>query len=320
MMKTTEKAKKDKRHLLLTKRARANIFIALMLAFPIAQFLLCYVYVNISSFAMAFQSPTDGSFSWENFERFFHELSIDSQLDYRIRNAFINSLLQGFVTSFINVILTVVATYLLYKGFFMHKVFRVIFYLPGIICSVASYILTTFMFSAGGPYMSLLEFLGAEFSEDMQLNGFLATQGVAFPTILFISLAISGGNIVLLTGVLRRVPAELFEAAKLDGCGMAREFWNIAVPLIWPTVSTIWVFALAGCFTSYLDIMMLTNGEYGTLNFGLWMMRLTLNAAEDGNGSLNYPAAIGLLVTFVVAPITIGLRALTNKVNEAVEY
>ena len=305
---------------MLTKRKREYIFIALMLAFPIAQFLLCYVYVNFSSFAMAFQSPVDGSFSWENFERFFHEISIDSQVDFRIRNAIINSMLQSFVSSFINLALTVIATYLLFKGFFLHKVFRVIFYLPGIICAVASYILTTFMFSGGGPYMTLLQSLGIQFSENMQLNGFLATEGAAFPTILFITLAISGGNIVLLTGVLRRVPKELFEAAKLDGCGMGREFWNIALPLSWPTISTLWILGLATCFTSYLDIMMLTNGEYGTLNFGLFMMRLTLNAAEDGNGSLNYPAAIGLLMTAVIAPVVVALRIFTNKVSEAVEY
>ena len=63
---------------------------------------------------------------------------------------------------------------------------------------------------------------------------------------------------------MSRVPFEIIEAAKLDGCGPAREILSIIFPLIWPTYSTQFIFALTGILSATGPILLFTNGKYGT--------------------------------------------------------
>lgn len=46
----------------------------------------------------------------------------------------------------------------------------------------------------------------------------------------------------LIIGYMRSLPVELFEAAKIDGAGAFRVYWNVALPLIRPILVTVGVF------------------------------------------------------------------------------
>jgi raffinose/stachyose/melibiose transport system permease protein len=46
----------------------------------------------------------------------------------------------------------------------------------------------------------------------------------------------------LIIGYMRSLPTELFEAAKIDGAGAFRVYWNVALPLIRPILVTVGVF------------------------------------------------------------------------------
>ena len=46
----------------------------------------------------------------------------------------------------------------------------------------------------------------------------------------------------LILGYMRTIPAELFEAARIDGAGAFRVFWSVALPLIRPILVTVGVF------------------------------------------------------------------------------
>ncbi len=52
------------------------LFAVLMLALPLIQFVVFYIYVNFNSWVMAFQIPLDGEyvFSFQNFRSFFESL------------------------------------------------------------------------------------------------------------------------------------------------------------------------------------------------------------------------------------------------------
>ena len=55
---------------------------------------------------------------------------------------------------------------------------------------------------------------------------------------------------IVLTGALVRIPSEVLEAGKLDGVGFFREFWQVTIPLIYPTLNTLMIFSMAGIFTA----------------------------------------------------------------------
>lgn len=90
------------------KRPMRSLFIFSMIIIPISSFALFYVYVNLSSFLMAFQIVgTGGKVRWtfDNFRFFFSEFKFeDSVLPEAIKNTLMTfglNLITALVTSFL---------------------------------------------------------------------------------------------------------------------------------------------------------------------------------------------------------------------------
>ncbi len=68
--------------------------------------------------------------------------------------------------------------------------------------------------------------------------------------------------IILLTG-LQGIPAELHEAAAIDGAGARRRFWSITLPLLRPTLFLCFVIGMLNSFTSFDLVYVMTGGGPG---------------------------------------------------------
>jgi len=300
------------------KRRKELTFVLLMIAIPLIQFIIFWGYVNLDSILMGFKNM-NGAWSLANFDRFWNEVKKGL-----IQSSIANSLINLAVAEFITLPLVMVFSYLLYKKCYGSSLFRVLFYLPSLISAVVmsnlfSALVTPFG-SNSGPYIMIMQKLGLNVSKDVLKYGLLGMPRTAFATIMVYCLWTGVGmNLVLLSGALARAPQDLFDAGKVDGCGMGREFINIVVPLIWPTITTLFIFNLAGCFTMYMPIMLLTNGEYDTMTIGYYIVKHTINSNGDLS-TLGYPAAVGLIFTAISMPIILFVKWLFNKISEAVEY
>lgn len=77
-----------------------------------------------------------------------------------------------------------------------------------------------------------------------------------------IILAESGGAhvimIFLFAGYFRQLPNELEEAAKLDGAGFVRIFWQVMLPLAKPAIATAIILSLMRVWNSFLIPLVLT--------------------------------------------------------------
>ncbi len=62
-----------------------------------------------------------------------------------------------------------------------------------------------------------------------------------------------GFNTVIIYTALRTVPAELFDSARLDGCGEWRIAWHIKLPLIVPAILLTTMFAIVGTLQVYTE-------------------------------------------------------------------
>ena len=131
-----------------------------------------------------------------------------------------------------------------------------------------------------------------------------------------------GVNMIMFTGAMNRVPQEIFESARIDGIGFFREFFNIILPLIWPTVTTMVVFSMVGIFSNAGLVMLLAPDNDSTWNIGYYILKYTLgaNTTVTKIDGFSYPAAIGLIFTFVNLPLVFGMKALCDKVSKNVEY
>jgi raffinose/stachyose/melibiose transport system permease protein len=81
--------------------------------------------------------------------------------------------------------------------------------------------------------------------------------GVVLPQVAF-GLAQS---ILLFRNYFRQLPADLFDAALIDGCGYFRFFWHIMVPLSRPILSTVAVIVFVHSWNSYLLPLVVLNRE-----------------------------------------------------------
>lgn len=73
-------------------------------------------------------------------------------------------------------------------------------------------------------------------------------------------------SVFLYNGFASGIPEELDEAAKIDGCGFTRTFFEIIFPLLKPIMITVMVFVALGVWNDYLmSSLFLTKSETKTL-------------------------------------------------------
>ncbi|MET9700394.1 sugar ABC transporter permease [Streptomyces sp. NPDC006529] len=108
----------------------------------------------------------------------------------------------------------------------------------------------------------------------------------------------AGFAAVLLAGAIRAVPAELDEAARLDGASPRQVFWRITVPSIRPTLLVV-VLALAiGTVKSFDIVKTMTGGQSGTGVLAQEMYDQAFRYGETGRG-----AALAVLLFALVTPL-----------------
>jgi len=97
-------------------------------------------------------------------------------------------------------------------------------------------------------------------------------------------------NTYLAKGYFDTIPKELDEAARMDGAGHLRIFWQIILPLAKPIVATIALFNFMGPFNDFiLASLVLRSPEKQTLAVGLYNM---ISRQFDNNFTLFAAGAV----------------------------
>ena len=99
------------------------------------------------------------------------------------------------------------------------------------------------------------------------------------------------------------VPDSLIEAARMDGAGEIRIFWQVAIRLLGPGIVTVLLFTLVATWNNYfLPLIMLNSGELYPLTVGLAQQEAT-SAAGGGAQALFSTVITGSFLSIV--PIVI---------------
>lgn len=119
---------------------------------------------------------------------------------------------------------------------------------------------------------------------------------------------------------MTRIPTEVIESAKIEGCGPFRELIQIILPMIWPTVSTIVVFMFTNIFNTSGPILLFAGGSAGTTTLAFWIFKQIYGDGQIGGaGEYNLVSCTGLVFTLIGVPIILGIRKLIDKVDSG-EY
>lgn len=77
-------------------------------------------------------------------------------------------------------------------------------------------------------------------------------------------------TIVVLRGFFRTIPAELEEAAVIDGCSAFGFFWRILLPMARPALGTVSVLAIVASWNNYLlPLLVLNDPKWWTIPLGV---------------------------------------------------
>ena len=152
-------------------------FVVGMLIFPILWFLVFYVYINWNTFVLAF-TDLSGSFSLTYFEEILKEWNNPSLLG--LQDSLVRSVITWGIGVFIVFPITILFTYALFKKVRGEMIFRVIFFLPGILGGVV--VATLFRYLLDGP-LSELFYRWGWISEELYQMGFFYGE-ISFKTVL----------------------------------------------------------------------------------------------------------------------------------------
>lgn len=292
-----------------------KVFLFSILFIPLAHWALFWLYVNINSIMLAFQDQRTGVFTLENFSLFWDALTADNgEIGLAIKNTMIyfgNGLLIVFP-------LSLFISYFIFKRIKFYQGFRIIFYLPAIISGVVMVTVFSKFIDPRGP----LGQIASLFGRTIPPEGLLGRAETATTTIVLYAIWTGfSGNVLLFSGAMTRIPTDVLESAKIEGCGPMKEFLYIILPLIWPTISTMIIFAFTGLFTSSGPILLFApNGEYKTTTLAFWIFKQVYGTgAIGGTGSYNLVSCTGLCFTLIGVPIILTIRWLIEKIP-TVEY
>ncbi|MBP5307688.1 MAG: sugar ABC transporter permease [Clostridia bacterium] len=293
-------------------------FIILMLAYPVAHFIVFWGIVNFNSILRTFQRYVmwqDGklvnSWVWAGLDNYKNVWTGFSRAD--TKRIIGNSLGYMVVSNFISLPLAIISSYFLFKKMPFAKWFRVIFFLPSIIPIVV--LATVFRFQ-----------FDARFG---LVNGFLNIFGIESPSwfgvypnsqrmiYLYCIWAGLGFNVLLLSGAISRLPVDLFEYSHLEGMPYVKEFFRIVIPLIWPTITTTFLLGLTSVFGVMLQPMMIMPGDANTQTIALKIYNSVRTANETARPEI---IAFGLLLSVMAMPFILAIKFGMEKIYADVEF
>ena len=189
------------------------------------------------------------------------------------------------------------------------KIFRTIFYLPVVLPAVAVLTLWKYIYDPTyGLANQVLTFL------HLPTSMWLGDAHVALAAILIVGVWSVGGTMMIFLAGLQAVPAEIYEAATVDGAGPIRRFVQITLPMIGPIMMLQLMLQLNGAFQTFNQVAILTKGGPGT-STNLLMYKIYNDGFADflTSPQLGYATAEVWVLFVIVMIVTIAMLRLTRR-------
>lgn len=119
---------------------------------------------------------------------------------------------------------------------------------------------------------------------------------------------------VLLLAGMTRIPAELYEAARLDGAGPVREFFSLTLPSVRGEIAVALTLTVIAALKTFDLVYMLTKGGPGhqtsVPSYEVYRQAFEL-------GSVGAAAALGITLTLVIFVISFVINGIGDQEADA---
>ena len=292
--------------ILLTRQQRRDIlgysFISVSLIIFILFTLIPIVLALSFSFANAknFNVNLD-ELDWVGFRNFRYIFKTDKNFWIGMKNILIYAVVTVPLTLTGSMILALIVK----KPIKGTKIFRGLFYLPGITSGAAIAMVWLSMLSSNGIVNQMITGLNNLFGSTIPTISINDSRTSLWGLILMCLWGALGGNMVLYLASMNSIPSSIYEAADIDGAGRIRKFFSITLPLMKPSIIFSLTLSIIGTLQMYENIILMgastTTPVYEIYKNGFGQ-GLTMSIATSQS-----------LILFVVIMISSGTVRLVGK-------
>lgn len=316
-----------KKNKALNTNWKRYIFIYGSIAWACIHFLIFWVGMNVGTVYNSFFTTANGTLKPDGIEAYKEVFRIifgqksNGINDYR---SILNTFSIFILAIFINLPLTLLFSYMIFKKIKCYKVLRVGMYVPCVISVVVLCLFWRLMFSGtssgtGSSIFALFEKLGYGNVEIIK-NGLLTTESTAWAAILIFSVWTGiNGNIIYFTSAMARLPGSVIESASLDGASDMKQFFSIVIPMIWPVITTMSITLIGGAINWFQPAQLII-GEKIAGGIKCGTMAWIIVSQVTSNKIVGFPAAFGVMIGVFGAIFITVFRKLMERVYEGVEY
>ena len=296
------------------KNLSRTLFIISVLAWPTFCFVWANFVLKINAFTLAFASyeETTGEFfynaGFENFKKLFLDFSTQKDFKMMLINSAINMGV-GVVT----IPIPILVAFMIYKKCPCSGFFIIILFLPSVLSSLICVL----------AYKYMLEYvIPVVFKMDIVISLLLSENAFVYLLIYGVIIGFAG-NLVLYTGAMSRIPAELIEQGRLDGMNIMQELIYVVLPLIYPTLSVLFIALPVTFFNGSPNTFAFysTSARAETWTLGYYFFSILLSSAGVAKKIMYpYASAAGLIFTLIAAPLTFLWKRFLERLDPNVQY
>ncbi len=256
------------------------------------------VYPIIKLFLMSFFEWDFGNIADQKFIGLKNYRNVLSDRYFRI--AFTNTIIYTFVTVPGQMIFGFLTAFLINQITRFKVGYRVLYYLPVITSWVIASLVFKYVFNTEGLLNYFLVHILHVTSQNIR---WLDTRWSGLWIAMFLGIWKGiGWNMVVFLAALQTVPADLYEAAAIDGANAFKKLFNVTLPCIKGTILFALVMLTIGGFNVFTSVKMITGGEPGhqTDVVLTWMYHKAFST-----GAFGYSAALSFIITVVLAIMAI---------------
>jgi pectin-derived oligosaccharide transport system permease protein len=178
-------------------------------------------------------------------------------------------------------------------------VYRAAYYLPSIVgANVAVAVMWRQIFGTDGVVNAVLATVGLPAH-----TSWLGNPSTAVWTVIALAVWEFGSPMLIFLAGLKQIPAELYEAAAIDGAGMLARFTRVTLPLLTPIIFFNFVVQMIFGFTVFTSAFIISNGTGSPLDT-LLFYPLYLYQKGFRDFEMGYAAAMAWVLLVVVALLT----------------
>lgn len=192
--------------------------------------------------------------------------------------------------------------------------YRILFFFPQVVPVIIIGIMFSYLYaSRGGLIQGFLELV------DTDLLTIIPNGPLGNPRTVLLAIALAavwssvGFYMVLFVSAMGEVPAELYEAASLDGAGRIRSFLHVTLPLIWTHVQTALIYLAIGTLDSYALVAVMsmtgTSADFGADVMSTYLYRTAFSL----NSQFGYAAAMGTVMMIASVSLALITYRLTRR-------